>query len=111
MSNYAEIANELVGSGANILDVVVGDVWLERMPEDETQISFMDSFHCPLRYAFGDFLFGDRALALKGYYSLGSYGFAHPSEFNNLPPDEVTKAYAAVNAAWHELIRTRRAES
>jgi hypothetical protein len=110
MTNYETIATELVENGANVLDVVLGDVWLERMPEDETDINFMDSFRCPLRYAFGDFLFGDRALAQKGYYGISSYGFAHPSEFNNLPDDEMLKAYAAVDAAWHKLIKTRRAD-
>lgn len=110
MSNYEEIATELVNNGANVLDVLLPE-WVDNMPEDETRINFMDSFHCPLRYAFSDFLIGDRALARAGYYSIGSYGFAHPSEFNGLTDVEMQKAYAAVDAAWHKLIRERRAES
>lgn len=110
MIYYEEIATDLVNNGANVLDAVIGLHWIDNMPEDETDINFMDSFRCPLKYAFTDFLIGDRALARAGYYSIGSYGFAHPSEFNNLPGDEVPKAYAAVDAAWHKLIRERRTE-
>lgn len=111
MLAYEKIASEIVESGANVLDVAIGPEWIERMPEDETLIDFMDSFRCPLQYAFGDFLMGDRVLASKGYYSLGEYGFACPTAFKNFNVVDLQDAYAEVNAMWHELIRTRRAES
>ncbi len=108
--NYEEIAKGLVQNGADVLDAILGLEWIDDMPLDVTVIHFMDSFHCPLRYAFNDFLVGDRALRIKGYYDLGSLGFAHPSEFNNVGVDNIEAAYHAVNAAWWGLIQQRRSE-
>lgn len=110
MLTYEEIATELVEGGANLLHMLIGPHWVELMPEDETRIDFMDSFRCPLQYAFGDFMRGDMLLHLKGFRSC-DYGFACPDAFKNLSDLDLADAYAEVNAKWHELIRERRAES
>lgn len=108
--NYEAIATELVNNGADVLDAVIGLNWIDSMPDDVTTIHFMDSLHCPLRYAFGDFLKGDNILRRSGYRVLGSLGFAHPSEFNDVGADNIEAAYHAVNVAWWELISKRREE-
>lgn len=106
--NYREIAKDLVQNGADVLDAILGLGWIDSMPQNVTVIHFMDSLHCPLRYAFGDFLKGDNVLRIKGYRSLGPLGFAHPSEFNDVGSDNIEAAYDAVNAAWWSLITERR---
>lgn len=108
--NYQEIAKGLVQNGADVLDSILGLEWIDNMPQDVTVIHFMDSLHCPLRYAFGDFLKGGNVLRIKGYRSLGSLGFAHPREFNNVGADNIEAAYHAVNAAWWGLITERRSD-
>ena len=106
--NYDEIATGLVENGANVLDAILGGGWIDRMPKDVTVIHFMDSLHCPLRYAFGDFLKGDHVLRTKSHHNLGSLGFAYPAEFNDVGSDNIEAAYHAVNAAWWSLITNRR---
>ncbi len=107
--NLEKLANELVEHGADVLTVVKPD-WLERMPLDLNQLHFMDSERCPLYYAFGDFLTGDRVLREHNYYRLGAYGFAHPEELNNVGPVIMLAGYNAINQAWRKLIEARRGE-
>lgn len=111
MIDIKNIAAKLVDDGASVLDTIVGLNWIDLMPVDETEINFMDSVRCPLHYAFGGFLKGDRMLEIKGIRNIGAYGFAHPMEFNGLNVDQMLEAYAAVDAAWHTKIRTLRQQS
>ena len=107
MIDYNVIARNVVSLGAAVLDRLLPD-WVEKMPEDETMIDFLEPDACPLHWAYGDFLEGDRVLWRNGPRRLDVVGFAYPDKFVHLPSSEVPSALKAVNRAWHELIRSRR---